>query len=749
MRKHNRISRIAVLTMVVLLGLLSGCAQRATVSYPAFGTQIDETEQENGPVVENSRFRLEWDNKNKQITLVDIVRNVRWSPTPTGSSEQLLDEFGLPVKNHPMVESAILVDYIEADTQNLVTSNSYNGAVRNGRVSCSPLSDGLKVTYFFDQEEFAVPVEYRLRESGMEITIDPTEIQEGRNKVFKVAVAPFFCAVANTGKDGYLFVPSGSGALVYPKTISSSGLSYSQEMYGDDPIVERNDLPATQEEVRLPVYGAKAGNQAMCAIIESGADTAYIEARAGASSLRYSTVYASFRVRGYANLQTKLYTNRIKQSVKYMEERVEDKLTVGFYPLYDGDANYTGIAKTYREYLIRTDGLTRRERGSSAFSLYINGGILAKKSFLGVPYETLIPLTTLAQAETIILELYEETGAAPAVSLDGFGESGLNIGKIAGGYTVHNKLGSVKIMNELASYCRENTIPLFFDFDTVRFSSSGDGWSKTFDTAKGANGQTVYPTMYHVALRNKAADTRYVLLAREQLAGSAQKLISKTKKWEVEGFGLGTMSSLAYSDYGSRRTHSRGGMSSDIAVFMDTIHSSGRKLAVSEANAYAASRADHIFRAPMRSTQHEIFDDDIPFYQIVFKGYIPMSSAAVNLASSPDDMLLAAVEGGCSPAYSLFDTYDAAALDAVSPTLCSGVYADWRTAIVDTARMLKPYYESIDGVAIMSHTLLGDRVRMTVYENGVAVVVNRGQTAQDTPLGRVEAGQYRIGEAAA
>lgn len=91
----------------------------------------------------------------------------------------------------------------------------------------------------------------------------------------------------------------------------------------------------------------------------------------------------------------------------------------------------------------------------------------------------------------------------------------------------------------------------------------------------------------------------------------------------------------------------------------------------------------------MRSTQHEIFDDDIPFYQIVFKGYIPMSSAAVNLASSPDDMLLAAVEGGCSPAYSLFDTYDAAALDAVSPTLCSGVYADWRTAIVDTARMLQ------------------------------------------------------------
>lgn len=171
----------------------------------------------------------------------------------------------------------------------------------------------------------------------------------------------------------------------------------------------------------------------------------------------------------------------------------------------------------------------------------------------------MIPLTTLAQAETIIRELYEETGAAPAVSLDGFGESGLNIGKIAGGYTVHNKLGSVKIMNELASYCRENTIPLFFDFDTVRFSSSGDGWSKTFDTAKGANGQTVYPTMYHVALRNKAADTRYVLLAREQLAGSAQKLISKTKKWEVEGFGLGTMSSLAYSDYGSRRTHSRGG----------------------------------------------------------------------------------------------------------------------------------------------------------------------------------------------
>ena len=42
--------------------------------------------------------------------------------------------------------------------------------------------------------------------------------------------------------------------------------------------------------------------------------------------------------------------------------------------------------------------------------------------------------------------------------------------------------------------------------------------------------------------------------------------------------------------------------------------------------------------------------------------------------------------------------------------------------------MLKPYYESIDGVAIMSHTLLGDRVRMTVYENGVAVAVHMAES---------------------
>lgn len=158
-------------------------------------------------------------------------------------------------------------------------------------------------------------------------------------------------------------------------------------------------------------------------------------------------------------------------------------------------------------------------------------------------------------------------------------------------------------MNELASYCRENTIPLFFDFDTVRFSSSGDGWSKTFDHSQGGQWSDGVPDHVPCGAAKQGGDTRYVLLAREQLAGSAQKLISKTKKWEVEGFGLGTMSSLAYSDYGSRRTHSRGGMSSDIAVFMDTIHSSGRKLAVSEANAYAASARRSLFRAPMRSTR--------------------------------------------------------------------------------------------------------------------------------------------------
>ena len=45
-----------------------------------------------------------------------------------------------------------------------------------------------------------------------------------------------------------------------------------------------------------------------------------------------------------------------------------------------------------------------------------------------------------------------------------------------------------------------------------------------------------------------------------------------------------------------------------------------------QANAYALPYADHIINVPLSSSKFDIFDAEIPFYQIVMHGVVPYST---------------------------------------------------------------------------------------------------------------------------
>ena len=81
-------------------------------------------------------------------------------------------------------------------------------------------------------------------------------------------------------------------------------------------------------------------------------------------------------------------------------------------------------------------------------------------------------------------------------------------------------------------------------------------------------------------------------------------------------------------------------------------------MAVSCANGYAASLASVIFETPLCSGQYDGFDEDIPFYQMVFKGYVPLISSSINLAADREAQFLKAIESGASPGYTLSALYD-------------------------------------------------------------------------------------------
>lgn len=106
-----------------------------------------------------------------------------------------------------------------------------------------------------------IPVDYILREDSLLATINPADIEESENQVTSVALAPFFCAAENDADNSWMLIPSGSGTLIYPKTLSQQGTNYSAQVYGEDASIEKWDMPSSEKSVRLPVYGAKTAKQ--------------------------------------------------------------------------------------------------------------------------------------------------------------------------------------------------------------------------------------------------------------------------------------------------------------------------------------------------------------------------------------------------------------------------------------------------------------------------------------------------------
>ena len=163
--------------------------------------------------------------------------------------------------------------------------------------------------------------------------------------------------------------------------------------------------------------------------------------RRGKQCQGISNAYVWFQVRGINS--TTLSTRRV---VNYYTDSLidEDVVSVAYYPLYDQDAGYTGFAKKYREYLKEKYGL-EKSSDDALLSLKILGGAKLKKFFLGIPYEEVEALTTFEETRQIINEMQEIVDGKITVLLQGFGKSGLDIGKIAGGYRFHLPWEPMKI----------------------------------------------------------------------------------------------------------------------------------------------------------------------------------------------------------------------------------------------------------------------------------------------------------------
>lgn len=732
------IALLAVVALVLTVTLLTNKkpeTKRQTLSYDKLSLP---TGVQTGKVAENDTFVMDWDNERACIILTDKITGNVWSTIPYDyySTGETGGRSGI------MMGSPLMLEYVSTKNMSAVESvNGYTGIFKNGSISSELTENGIKVYYCFDKLEIMIPIEYTLRETSISVSIIPTEIAEGKNLVYKISPTPFLCNTINSEdkEEQYIIVPSGSGALMYTDVRSNEkAREYSEAVYGEDPSVYKSEKFFNIATVRMPIFGAKNGDTAVCGIVEEGTGSSYIEALVGDQKIGWSGAYTTFALRGrsvsavtYSSGSTEVET--VSEEITGYEE-----FSVGYYFLTGDDANYSGIASTYNQYLTETSGKGKDKIEEKTLTLNILGALSIRKLFLGVPYQETVSATTFPETLKLVKDIRKSANVPMDVMLLGFGETGVDIGEISGGYGFASSVGSKNDFSKLQEYCDVENIGLFADFDIVRFKDSGNGFSNTFDTAKTANSFTAYQYHYSVALRNQSEKyDRYVLLNRNLLSEAAEKVVKFAKKSDLKGIGLSTLGNLAYSDYDSTDSIVRGNVERDTANIMKNIAENGFSITVSQANAYAAILANKIIDVPVESSQYDILDKDIPLYQMVFKGITDMS-VAVNTASNPRLAFLRAVECGSGLEFTLSARYETDFATTMHSAFAVSLASDNNEIISEMINESKDFYAVVNGAKITEHRIISEELHSTEFDNGITVWVNYGDEAVTLPEGIVQ-----------
>lgn len=747
---------LSILLCLFLLFTLTSCGSGDYESpIKAFNKQDTNIEPNDSIIASNAKYTLEYDDVTAGIIITDNATGTRWASSPTSilnSDEIEYNEMGMPVKDHISVKSILDITYSDRDIRGggANASYSFEGAVERGNIVCKKIDNGMTVEYYYNSLEIMIPVTFVLKDDYVSISIDSKNIQENdKYKVTSIALAPFLCSAKNDTEDAYLFVPSGSGALVGVDTCGTQGLIYKTQVYGEDVIMEEKYDPASEKSARLPVYGYKSGDVGGVVVIDGGADSAYITSISGNASYRYSGVYATFETRGYTNHLTNAF-NYEKILPIYTDNLLIENFSIRFYPLSGENANYTGMAETYRNYLIKECGL-KENSNEKPLSLTFIGGTEITKSFLGIPYTTVQPTTTLEQTEKIIDEISNNVTKDFYVNLKGYGKTGVDYGEIAGGFGVNGNIGSVSQLKKLASKYKSSSVDMYMDFDLIQFNESGGGFSYFSDVSMHTGRLKADQYVFNKANRGVDEDFIYRLLKPSLFRDAATKLVKKTADWNLAGVSLQSMSSIAYSDYSDNSNieyNSKKGFSTAVSDSLKIIKESNQKVMSHDANLYAALNSDVIANVPVSSSNGYAFIEDIPFYSMVFKGYIPMTAESINTAVSPEKTILAAVEGGIGLNYAVISNWDNTLIDANYPYFSSSLYSGVKEDISADYTALAGFYEQIKGAKIESNTVISSGVHCTVFDNGVTVYVNYNHDAVQTPVGEIAALDYLVGGAA-
>ena len=575
---------------------------------------------------------------------------------------------------------------------------------------------------------FKLSMVYRLTDYGISVTIPHNSISFNKDfSLSSISVLPYFAAdCEKSGEDGYLFIPDGSGSLININGQDAQRRRLiTNRVYGyDTSLNQSNNLNAGGMQYYLPTFGIKRNNgSAVAAIIEKGDEMSEITASLGNPNSNYYTTYNTFIYTAGELVirESKISSMGSTKPIYLYDKNLSDSdYTISYHFLSGNDADYSGMARVYRNFLME-NGMKENEKNGCYMGIETVGSALYKTSFFGFQYNADAVFTTYNQ-NIKILDYFKNNGLNNlSLSLRGWQDKGIDC-SITNKLKFSSALGGKSKFENLKDYCEINKFSLFplVDFAFTANDVSGDEYKRGDDAARQLSRE--YSLLADDNLTAGKNDKSKNVLSPIRYDDFFKYLIDSCKKNKVSSLGLESFGSYLNSDFDEDKSINR----TQTKLKLEKLFKNNKtvKLSFIGANAYVLPFASMVSDIPLTDSGYPGESTSVPFLQLVINGCVNYESSAINLMNDPDKQLLYCIASGTSPKFML--AYDN--IEKLKLTDYTEYYAIsfdvLKKDILKYGKYVNKALEVTDGSKLKEHKQIANGVTASYFENGAVIYVN-------------------------
>ena len=400
------------------------------------------------------------------------------------------------------------------------------------------------------------------------------------------------------------------------------------------------------------------------------------------------------------------------------------------------------MAHLYGSWLMR-DFPSKKADAAAPLYMELPGGVMAQQSVLGFPIERVVPLTSYRDVEAITARM-RELGAEDLTVHYRYWNKGGTGAAIPTGIEPEGRLGGKGAFRSMLDALRQEDTALYLDFNFTDLVKNRWGYQRGSDSVTSVRQNLALQFSYGINTLKALTTESYTLLRLPKIQKAAAKTAAAAATYDFTGIAAVTLGNTLYSDFSGKTVKRDTADREWAAVLASLKEAKGRQL-LSAACGYALPYADVVTSTPIYTSGYPIQTAAVPFYQIALHEFVSMSTPSLNLMSDSRDGILKALEAGIGIQFQfVYRETEQPLTDSGIAGLSGSLFQPLAEEAAASYLEVRDILLQVAGRRVVSHTLLTNDVRETVFDNGVRILVNYGDQDYTDGTRTVAAGGYSV-----